>query len=133
MPARDFMNTTIKRTFLLLVIIQTLHSAEEYAFGLWEFLAPARYLSGLVSDDLSIGFAVINAAIILAIFLSYLISVRRGGEHSRQLVGFWAVLEILNGVGHLWFAFSESAYFPGLYTAPFVIALGAVLLLQLRE
>jgi hypothetical protein len=35
---------------------------EEYVTRFFEVVAPARFLSGLVSDDLAVGFAVINAA-----------------------------------------------------------------------
>ena len=58
------MDATAQRLFLLLIVAQALHSIEEYAFALWEVLAPARFVSGLVSENLSVGFAVANAMIV---------------------------------------------------------------------
>jgi len=125
------MNRGFKNAFLLLAIFQALHSLEEYVFKLWEHLYPARLLSGLVSDDLSFGFAVINSTIVVLIFWSYLIPLRNNVIWARKVVWFWAVLETLNGVGHIWFGVSSGGYFPGLYTAPFLLLIGVLLIRQL--
>lgn len=125
------MNANIKRAFPFVAVFQVLHSLEEYYFRLWEHLAPARLLSGLVSDDLPFGFAVINSTIVVLIFLSYLVPVRNASPYARQVVWFWATLETLNGAGHLWFGFAVGAYFPGLYTAPFLLLIGGILIQQL--
>ena len=125
------MNANIKRAFLFVAVFQFLHSVEEYVFELWEHLAPARFLSGLVSDDLPFGFAVINIAIVMLISFSYIVPVRNASPNARRVVWFWAMLETFNGAGHLWLGFSGTAYFPGLYTAPFLLLFGVVLMQQL--
>jgi len=125
------MTTRIQYTFLLIAILQTLHSLEEYAFELWEHLAPARFLSGLVSDDLSLGFAIINLGIIAAAFWCYFVPVRNGGSGALSVVWFWAMLETLNGIGHIGFGLFSGGYFPGLYTAPFLFLAGSFLVVQL--
>ena len=62
-PRRD------QRSFLLLILAQAAHSIEEYiAKRLDHVFAPARLVSGLVSDDLAFGFAVPNAAIVTIVF-----------------------------------------------------------------
>lgn len=127
------MPSTIQRTFLLLAVFQALHSFEEYVSRLWEHLAPARFVSGLISDDLSFGFAVINLTIVALVFWSYLGPVRNAGSGARPLVWFWAVLETLNGAGHILFGISSGGYFSGLYTAPFLLSVGAYLLVQLNR
>ena len=125
------MTAKVSRAFLVIAIFQALHSLEEYVFELWEYLAPTRFLIKLFSDDLPFGFAVANLTIVALIFLSYLIPVRRAKPYASQVVWFWAVLEILNGAGHLWFGISSGAYFPGIYTAPFLLLFGTYLLVQL--
>lgn len=125
------MNGHFKNAFLFLAIFQALHSLEEYVFKLWEHLYPARLLSGLVSEDLSLGFAVINSTIVVLIFWSYLVPLRNNLTWARHVVWFWAVLETLNAIGHLWFGVSSGGYFPGLYTAPFLLVLGIFLIRQL--
>ena len=59
---------TGKTLFLGLAITQAAHSIEEFYFRLFDVLAPARYLSGLVSDNLALGFAAINALIVVFVF-----------------------------------------------------------------
>lgn len=125
------MTTRIQRAFLWLAIFQALHSLEEYVFRLWDVLAPARFLSGLVSDDLPLGFAAINLTIVATVFWCYFVPVRNGGSSARAIVWFWAVLETLNGFGHIGFGIAAGGYFPGLYTAPFLLLVGGYLLLQL--
>ena len=53
-----------KLLFLLLIAVQAAHSVEEYAGRLYEVFPPARFVSGLVSGNLSLGFLVINVAIV---------------------------------------------------------------------
>ena len=127
------MSDNFKRTFLFLAIFQALHSIEEYFFELWKHLYPARVLSGLVSDDLPFGFAVINSVIVALIFLSYAALLRNATPSVSIVVWFWAILETLNGAGHVWFGISSGGYFPGLYTAPFLLLLGGFSLWQLTS
>ena len=51
--------------FLVLILAQTAHSTEEYVFRLFDVFAPARFVSSLVSDDLVVGFALVNAGLVL--------------------------------------------------------------------
>lgn len=125
------MTPAIQRAFLSLAILQALHSIEEYRYALWEVLAPARYVSGLVSTDLSLGFAILNSGIVALAFCCYLGPVRRDARYARGVVWFWTVLELANGFGHIGFAVSAGAYFPGLYTAPFLVAVSGYLLRSL--
>jgi hypothetical protein len=127
------MTTRIQYAFLLIAILQTLHSLEEYVFELWDHLAPARFLSSLVSDNLPLGFAIINLSIIALAFWCYSVPVRNARPSARTIVLLWAVLETLNGIGHIGFGFSTGGYFPGLYTAPFLLLVGVFLLLQLMR
>jgi hypothetical protein len=124
------MTRRIRTGFLILALLQTLHSLEEYSNRLWEQLAPARFVSSLVSDDLPVGFAVINTAIVLFAFWCYLVPVRGSSPSARGIVLFWAILETLNGAGHVLFGINAGGYFPGLYTAPFLLLCGLYLLVQ---
>lgn len=125
------MNATGKRFFLLLICSQALHSIEEYYFSLWEVLAPARYVSGLVSPDLSVGFAVVNAVIVAFGVWTYAWPVRRNRSYALPLVWFWTLLEAANGVGHMMFALASRSYFPGVYTAPLLLVFSGLLAMHL--
>lgn len=50
--------------FGALVLAQAAHSLEEYMGRLWESFPPARFLTGLISQDLEQGFVVINVSLV---------------------------------------------------------------------
>ena len=125
------MNASSKRIFLLLICSQALHSIEEYYFSLWEVLAPARFLSGLVSANLSFGFAVVNATIVALGLWTYAWPVRRNLGYAVHLAWFWTILEAANGIGHLMLALASGSYFPGAYTAPLLLFFSGLLAMQL--
>jgi Protein of unknown function with HXXEE motif len=114
-----------QRVFLLLILAQGAHSIEEYITKLWEVLAPARFVSSLVSSDLAVGFVVVNAALVAFGLWCWAVPVRSGWHAARGLVWFWTILELGNGIGHLWLAWSRGGYFPGAATAPVLLMLAA--------
>jgi hypothetical protein len=120
-----------KPLFALLILAQSAHSVEEYVFRLYDVFAPARFISGLVSSDLALGFAVVNTAFVAFGVWCYFARVRTGHPSSAALAWFWTVLEGANGTAHLLLAASERGYFPGAWTAPLLlglsVSLGAVL------
>jgi hypothetical protein len=120
----------ISAAFAAVIAAQASHSIEEYVFRLYDRLAPARFISSLFSSDLSRGFAVANTLLVLAGIACYFV-VRCGRPAARGVVWFWAVLEILNGCGHLLFAIAVGGYFPGAATAPLLIASAAYLIARL--
>jgi len=74
--------------FLGLAVTQTAHSIEEFYFRLFDVLAPVRYLSGLVSDNLALGFWVINALIVAFVFWTYFRRVRPAARSAKAWI--WA-------------------------------------------
>jgi len=117
--------------FLALIAAQAAHSIEEYIFRLFDVFAPARFVSGLVSTNLGVGFAVANAALVLFGVWCYVARVRPGHPSARVFAWFWTVLELANGIGHSVLAFSRGGYFPGVTTAPVLLGLSAYLAFRL--
>src|SRR4051794_29507736 len=113
---------------LALVLVQACHSVEEYAFRLWEALPPARFVSGLFGLNPATGFALVNGSLVAFGLWCCFVPVRRGWAAGTPLIWGWGLVEIANGLGHLGLAIAAGGYFPGLYTAPFLIAAGAWLL-----
>ncbi len=124
---------SVRNLFLALILAQAAHSVEEYAFRLYDVLASARYVSGLFGVDRQAGFVVANAALVLFGLWCWYARVRPGRRGARGLAWFWALLEIANGLGHLALAAFAGGYFPGLATAPFLLAIGAWLVLGLSR
>jgi hypothetical protein len=103
------------------------HSVEEYLFELYEVLLPARLISGYISSNLAVGFAIANAALIAFAFWCYLARVRRGHPAATGWAWFWTILEAANGTAHLVYAVARGGYFPGAATAPFLLVLAVSL------
>ena len=119
--------------FLLLILAQAAHSVEEYLAKLYEVFAPARFVSGLISNDLALGFLVANAALVAFGLWCWGVPVRSGWRAARGFAWFWAALEFANGLGHSVFALRQGGYFPGVGTAPLLLLLAswlAVLLIR---
>lgn len=112
----------IQIAYLLLVLAQAAHSAEEYFTRLYEVFAPARFISGLVSSDLSVGFLVVNSAFVAFGLWCWAVPVRSGWSAARGLIWSWVLVELGNGIGHPAVAISRGGYFPGVVTAPLLLA-----------
>ena len=129
------MKSRSQLVFLLLVLAQAAHSIEEYATELYEIFPTARFISGLLSDDLATGFAVGNALFVAFGLWCYVMPVRSGWLAARGLAWFWVIVELGNGVLHSSLAISRGGYYPGAVTAPVLFVLAAwlgVLLVRSR-
>ena len=113
--------------FLGLIMSQAAHSLEEYFFRLYDVLAPARFISGLVSSNRAFGFAIVNLVIVAFGLWCYLARVRGPHASGTRWAWFWTVLEAANGVGHVLLALARGGYFPGVATAPLLIGLSVSL------
>jgi hypothetical protein len=111
--------------FLFLILAQGAHSIEEYVTKLYEVFAPARFVSSLVSNDLALGFLVVNGALVTFGLWCWAVPVRSGWHAARGLVWFWVILELGNGIGHSALALSRGGYFPGVMTAPLLLLFAA--------
>ena len=121
-----------RKLFLALILTQVAHSVEEYWFSLYEVLLPARIVSGYISSNLAVGFAIANAVFIAFAFWCYLARVRPGHASGRLWAWFWTALEAANGTAHLVYAAARGGYFPGAATAPLLLALAVALAVRLR-
>ena len=127
------MDRRTARAFLLLIAAQATHSIEEYWFRLYDLLAPARAVSDALGIERSAGFAVANSALISLGIWCYFARLRGGLPGSRGLAWFWAVIEILNGLAHGALSLAAGGYFPGIATAPLLLASALVLIFCLRS
>ena len=128
----DWPVTRLRLTFLALVVVQAAHSLEEYAGRLYEVFAPARFVSGLISDDLQRGFVIFNLALVAFGIWCLLWPVRRGWPVALLLGWIWVGIELVNGIGHPLWSLRERAYTPGVATAPILLVLALYLASQLR-
>ena len=128
------MERRYRLAFLFLILAQAAHSIEEYATQLYVVFPPARFVSSLVSYDLSLGFVVVNTALVTFGFWCWAVPVYSRWRSARGIVLFWTLLELGNGIGHLALALSRGGYFPGLATAPLLLlGAGWLVMLQVRD
>ena len=120
-------------TFGLLILTQAAHSLEEYFGRLWESFPPAYFLTGLVSADRELGFLVLNVALVTFGVWCYLWPVSRRWRSAGGIALGWALLELINGIGHPLWALRQGSYTPGVATAPILLVLSLLLLSQLRR
>jgi hypothetical protein len=127
------MSPRSKLLFLLLIIVQAAHSLEEYVTRLFEVFAPARFVSGLVSEDLALGFAVANAAVVGIGAWCYFGPVRAGGVAGQFAAVVWIVIELANGITHIAIAAVSGAYFSGSLTGVFLVVAATCLAFSLLK
>jgi hypothetical protein len=125
------MDSRARLAFLALVTVQAGHSIEEFAFRLYEVFPVARAASGLVGGDRAIGFAVLNAAFVAFGLWCYLVPIRSGRASARGWAWLWVAVELGNGIGHPLLALRAGGYFPGVGTAPLLLALALYLAARL--
>ena len=117
--------------FLLLILVQAVHSVEEYLFRLYDLFAPARYVAGLFGVPPHLGFIFSNSLLFLFGLWCWIAIVRPQRPSARIFAWAWALLELANGLGHIALALAAGGYFPGLATAPLLLAAGAWLVARL--
>ncbi len=125
------MDSRSKILFLILVLAQGLHSVEEYIGRFWEIFPPLRFLSGLISEDLETGFLIINIGFFIFGIWCWVFPVLRNYKYARRLIWFWIVIEMINGIGHPFWALYEREYVPGVVTALILLILSIYLLRHL--
>jgi hypothetical protein len=125
--------TRFQNAFGALLLAQCAHSAEEYVGRLWESFPPARFVSGLLSEDLERGFLGANVSLLAFGLWGWLWPVRRGWLAALPLAWAWATLEAINGIGHLLWTLRQGGYTPGVGTAPVLLILAIYLARQLRR
>ena len=121
------MDSRGRAAFGLLILVQAAHSLEEYVFRLFDVFGPARFVSGLFSGNPATGFAIANTGIVLFGLWCYLARVRAPHPSARAFAWFWTCVEFGNGVGHVILSILRGGYFPGVGTAPLLIAGSAYL------
>ena len=115
------MNRNIQTMFLLLVILQAIHSAEEFIFRLYERLPPMKLLYQNAPYLAKPAFVIFNASLILIGLACFYYWVQPARKGARVVVWAWVILESLNVAAHLLWASIIGGYVPGLWTAALFI------------
>ena len=117
----------MKSAFGALVLAQAVHSTEEYLGRLWATFPPARFVSGLVSNDLESGFLFLNVCIVAIGAWCYFWPVRRQWAIATPILWLWIVVETINGLVHPTWSVVQGGYTPGVVTAVPLLVLAVYL------
>lgn len=117
-----------KYIFLLLIVSQCAHSIEEVHYELWAVFAPAHLVGSLLSQDISLGFAIGNILVISIGILCTLYLFLAKGTWSTHIIVLWAAIELMNFGVHIYMTIYLGAYFPGVYTAPLLLIFSVLLI-----
>lgn len=121
-------------SFVAVIAAQGAHSVEEYLGRLWESFPPARFLCGLVSDDLERGFVIINVSLFVFGVWCAVWPVWRRWNARGGIIAFWVAIELINGLGHPVWTIANRGYTPGVATALLLFVLALLLCREfLRE
>jgi hypothetical protein len=121
-------DTRIKTAFLALILLQALHSVEEYLFRFYEVFPPARLLNAAIPDIARPGFITFNILLVgfgLFCFFSW---VQPAKSQARVAIWCWIAIESYNAIAHVVWAVAARGYNPGLATATVMFPLVAYLL-----
>jgi hypothetical protein len=111
------MNNSVRVSFLVLVILQAIHSAEEFIFNFYDRFPPMRFLYQKAPYLAKPAFAIANAVLILVGFICFYYWVQPGRRGATVVVWIWIIMESLNVVAHSVWAVSIGGYNPGFLTA----------------
>jgi predicted anti-sigma-YlaC factor YlaD len=107
-----------------LVVAQLLHVFEDYIAGFHE-----RFPLYSLAPEF---FVLLHVAVLL-LLAALIPSVAHGRRWALRLAKFLAIIQILNGAGHLTIPLIEWGYYPGMWTAPLLLIFGAALGKSLRK
>src|ERR1051325_102042 len=110
------MNGRIPPAFLSLVMLQALHSAEEFIFRFYERFPPMSLLYRDTPLLAKPAFAISNTLLFFAGLICFYYWVRPARKGARTVVWAWIVLESVNVIAHFVWAFLIRGYNPGLAT-----------------
>jgi len=110
------MNGNIPAVFLLLIILQAIHSAEEFIFRFYERFPPMKFLYQNAPYLAKPAFAIFNALLVLMGMVCFYYWVEPARKGARRVVWVWIIIESVNVVAHLVWAVLTGGYNPGLVT-----------------
>ena len=103
--------------FGLLVLAQAAHSIEESIWRLWESFPPARFVAGLISNDLERNFVSLNVCLVAFGAWCWFWPVRRQWPSAIPIMWGWIAVETINGIVHPVWSVIQGGYTPGVVTS----------------
>src|SRR5215216_6043739 len=110
------MNHRIRVAFLLLIVLQTLHSIEEFTLKFYEVFPPMVSIYRLAPHLARPAFLLANSILILVGFVCLVRWAWPGRRGAKTVVWVWTGVEAFNVTAHCVWAILIRGYNPGLVT-----------------
>ena len=127
------MKSRVSIAFLSLVILQAIHSAEEFIFRFYESFPPMRLLYQDAPLLAKPAFAISNALLFFAGLICFYYWVRPVRKEARTVVWVWIIMESVNVIAHFVWAVLIRGYNAGLVTAILFVPLLLYLIHLMRR
>jgi hypothetical protein len=127
------MNNKIRAAFLVLIILQALHSVEEFIFKFHEVFPPMVSIYRNAPAIAQPAFVLANSLLVLVGFVCLFRWVWPARRGAKAVAWVWAGAEALNVIAHCVWAISIRGYNPGLVTGLGFVPVVAYLIYLLKR
>jgi hypothetical protein len=127
------MNNRIKTAFLLMILLQAIHSVEEYIFKLYEVFPPMLFAYRNSPELAQAAFITFNLVLFLFGLICFFYWVQPTRKGARVIVWAWIMIQIATFAAHLVWAILIGGYNPGLATAVLFVPVIVYLLYWLQR
>ncbi len=110
------LSNKIREAFLAIVVLQAVHSVEEFVFRLYEVFPPMVYLYRDSPHLARPAFIAFNVLLLIAGLACLFYWVWPGRQGARTVVWVWTAGEAFNAAAHSVWAIATQRYNPGLVT-----------------
>ena len=127
------MNKQIKTAFLAMIVLQTIHSIEEFIFKIYAVSPQMKLVFQYAPDLAKPAFVASNLLLNLFGFICFFYWVRPAKPAARRVVWLGLGVQFVTVAGHFIWTIKVSGYHPGLATVPLFIPLIIYVVYQLRQ
>jgi hypothetical protein len=117
------------------VVLQVIHSIEEYSFEFYNVFPPAKYLNSIFPGIARPGFIAINILVIGYGVFCFMIYPKTRESTAKGIfwIWIWVGVEAFNGLGHLIWGILIFGYDPGMVSGILFIPLVSLLIFNLSK
>ncbi|MFN2415611.1 MAG: HXXEE domain-containing protein [Pyrinomonadaceae bacterium] len=119
--------------FLVLILLQVLHSVEEFTFKFYEVFPPMALLYRGAPRLAGPAFIISNSLLITVGLVCFFHWVAPGRPGARVVIWLWVGAEVLNAMAHSVWAIMVGGYNPGLVTSLGFVPVAAYMIYLLRR
>jgi hypothetical protein len=121
------MDSRLRLTFLALIVMQAIHSVEEFIFGFYERFPPMKFVYQDAPNLAKPAFVVFNALLIFTGLFCFYHWVRPARKGAKLVVWVSITIESFNVMAHVVWAILVREYNPGLVSGILFVPIVAYL------